>query len=103
MSKHTKGPWKSGGCAVYQVGGDYIADLVSGVANPNRDPDETEANAHLMAAAPKMLEELKKAQTYILNVSKASISKGDHDYADYDLLDKVETIIAKAEGINNEL
>lgn len=56
--KHTKGPWKIGvkqpKPIIYGPSGEQIADL--------RDPmlfeDENQANAHLIAAAPEMLEAL---------------------------------------------
>jgi hypothetical protein len=57
--KHTPGPWQSGGCVVYGPDGAGVADLVAGVCNHNgRSPDETEANARLIAAAPELLKAL---------------------------------------------
>ncbi len=49
-------------------------------------------------AAPELLAVCKLAQAYILRVSKLSIGKGDNDYANYDLLETVESAIRKAKG-----
>ena len=56
---HTKGPWASGGCVVWEQNGDGICDLTCGVSS-NRPPIETEANARLIAAAPDMLDALEE-------------------------------------------
>src|SRR3990167_7565144 len=73
MSKHTPGPWQAGRAdmATVEYGVDskwiyadkkYIA-LASG--NDVDTWDEVMANAHLIAAAPELLEACKKALSYI--------------------------------------
>ncbi len=59
-AQHTPRPWFSRGCVVYgnddgKGNGDVVADL-AGTCGPNgRTPDEVEANACLIAAAPDLL------------------------------------------------
>jgi hypothetical protein len=55
MSGHTPGPWKSGGCVVWQANGGGICDLAAGVADLHRSPAEVAANAVLIASAPELL------------------------------------------------
>jgi len=65
VTKHTPGPWKAFGCAVYQednwqdganLGGKYIC----GIRDTNNPTDERAANARLIAAAPELLDALTK-------------------------------------------
>jgi len=46
----------------------------------------------------RLVEVLKIAQVYIAEVSKRTFNKGENDYADYDLLYKIEQTIAEAKG-----
>ena len=63
-AKHTPGEWKSFGIYVYQIDGDgykrRIADCSSNPANIITVDEimEDSANAHLIAAAPDLLEAL---------------------------------------------
>lgn len=88
MSKHTKGPW--------QVHLDTIV-----VGNLRPDPEDpaydiwddivdanSEADAHLIAAAPELLEKLNMALGYIENTSGVN----------EEFTDMLKKTIAKAEG-----
>lgn len=88
MSKHTAGPWwfhpsGSTGNAVFYVptsGGTWGYNL------PLNMKDETgEANAHLIAAAPELLQMVKLFYEYAGRVCPSQ-------------LEKIESLIAKAEG-----
>jgi hypothetical protein len=81
MSKHTPGKWVAVKKRV------YIGDNPKDVGN--------EADAHLIAAAPEMLEVLKEM------VGVFIWDDGAHDYmiGDYDVaLGLAKSVIAKAEG-----
>ena len=61
MSKHTPGPWKT---THSEVGGYRVSDSTGwGVAVVLKDTND-EANAHLIAAAPQMLEALEACADY---------------------------------------
>lgn len=69
MNKFTKGPWQAGGnWDVNKVlstdGGDIICDC-SDAASSVEDDSEREANAHLIAAAPELLEQLEIARRFV--------------------------------------
>jgi len=59
---HTKGPWKADwtrpGKVSWRVVGSDGGGVAAIVATQNRDPEEKEANASLIAAAPELLEAL---------------------------------------------
>ena len=62
MKKHTNGPWlitTIDGDDCLMVGGGDGSDVVADIRT-DRPEDEVEANAHLIASAPEMLEALKK-------------------------------------------
>ena len=104
-NQHTPGPWEIKTDAprtAINAGVKHIA-MVNWYNSP--DPNQTiigeenEANARLIAKAwliPDLLEVLKRAHKYVFHVSKDSLNK-PQDYADYDLLDEIETTIAKTE------
>jgi len=54
-----------------------------------------EENDRLKELVGEMVEELGHARNYVQEVSNASLHS-EYDYADYDLLDQIETVIAKA-------
>ena len=58
----------------------------------NRPMDEVEANANLIASAPEMLEELKKASGYLKTLSQVKLPS-KHWY-----IKRIEKLIARAEG-----
>ena len=95
MNKHTKGPWKFqrplkvGGFKAdgFQIFDDIhalIAEIPSGT-----DPEEEQANAQLIAAAPEMLDALKRTMKFLPS------EIGADGYSDRIMLEK---IIAKAES-----
>ena len=99
---HTPGPWEAKyqpfspahtiGKRASNGSHDLIADLSESVAQL----DERQANAHLIAAAPEMLEALKlivNYQNYTMNFSKVS-------YELQAALTECVNAIAKAEGRN---
>lgn len=82
MSKHTPGPWApSDETCNYVWSGDTCVARMA-------ETDEKEANARLIAAAPELLEALRRVA---MNGSVSQIiSKADRDYMD--------AAIAKARG-----
>lgn len=82
MSEHTPGPWG--------LNNDYIGSMegeIAQVISENVGILENEANARLIAAAPELLEAVKKAHTYMENWG-----------APYSELKDLERVINKAEG-----
>ena len=62
MSLHTQGPWETRvGAAdqVFAAGGSRICTVMPKHDEPHRAYDEDVANAHLIAAAPDLLEALR--------------------------------------------
>jgi hypothetical protein len=107
MSKHTPKPWiarKGTGWVVsrtHEVGrregvmavGMTPANTLVSIADPWFNDEEAEANAHLIAAAPELLEALKRAQRFIAKVDEL------HQTIYFDGLDEeCQAAIAKAEG-----
>lgn len=84
--RHTKGPWKvikhSKGFEVFSKGEDVS------VCEMSADDDQSLKNAHLIAAAPEMLEAL----TYALEIIEKKINVDDAT------LFRFEEIIKKARG-----
>ena len=105
MSKHTPGPWEADrakmdeGGHYYQIDGQQlVGNLPYTVADTlNRhfciSPDEDAANAHLIAAAPELLEALKD----VLPLAIAYL-KGAPTHPDNEKLSKAVAAIGKAEG-----
>lgn len=94
MSKHTPGPWRVVGTTVQA--GEYRAQshaIIADCSDFNLDKKEREANAHLIAAAPEMLEALKDIVSTLFQ--ECQPDRGD-------LFSKIDDIarpaIAKAEG-----
>ena len=91
MSKHTPGPWKYGskltfsenhrGFSVWQI---HHGWALASVQPADADGNEGEANARLIAAAPDLLEALKRV-ALILGSQHAA-------------LEVIDAAIAKAEG-----
>ena len=99
LDRHTPGPWKEG----YYTG-DIYAELVAGhswsriaavtgEASGLITPDEAEANARLIAAAPDMLEALEQAWHLI-----HSFGPKPKDSTYTIVADKARAAIAKAKG-----
>ncbi len=63
--KHTPGPWFINGHERYtkyveaRIGGGWVQEVAA--CGPTENPEQQEANARLCAAAPDLLEGLKKA------------------------------------------
>lgn len=58
MGKHTPGPWKSqwnGNWLVQTAGGWLVAKVAAPKAKGNFSPENVEANARLITAAPELL------------------------------------------------
>lgn len=93
--EHTPGPWKSGGCVVWESDGDLICDLIS--FGSKRDNDTIEANARLIAAAPDMLAALKVARLEFADMAETA---GDDDHFNeggsaYEAIQLIKAAIAK--------
>jgi len=93
-TKHTPGPWEvvkiktSTGNYVYRKGSSV--DHVATCGNP--------ANAHLIAAAPELLEALKEAQKALLICKPIMAHYAEPQAAYAKVAQKIEQVIAKAEG-----
>jgi hypothetical protein len=94
MSKHTKGPWEVDKIASMHVqSGRRGVCSTGGYSNNQECPikieEENQANAHLIAAAPDMLEALEE----VLNIK-------DYDTAEKceEVREKARAIVAKARG-----
>jgi hypothetical protein len=96
--KHTKGPWIVSDERESYLGPESGSFEVSGpsgiicVTDESYAP-EAEANAHLIAAAPELLEALLQAQGYVGEYCE------HHDCrVSTELYAKIDTLIAKARG-----
>ena len=96
MSKHTLGPWnienpwESDFSVIARVGGKIIAKTDNGVI----DIGEAEANAHLIVAAPDLLEALKALQHQAL---QSELNSPAHEWGT-EALGLARIAISKAEG-----
>ena len=105
MSKHTPGPWKfeiawAGFSAIRGRDGQLIFGVAAGSDDERRLEPEIEANAHLIAAAPDLLEALEDLRPIL-----DAFERGQTRYADLmgeaDLvpeITKARAAIAKAKG-----
>ena len=95
MSKHTPGPWSAAGNVIYpNLAGEKCIAKVSGILSAENDEEylEFEANTHLIAAAPQMLEALEAAFDHIC-------PDGDPlDAREFEVCGKIEAAIAAAKG-----
>ena len=98
MSNHTPGPWEIeehyhfGYRWISGPGHSQLAQVVWCMEDEDRSP-ECEANAHLIAAAPELLDAL----CYLL---EASSGQGPHEQW-LAAMDQARAAIAKAKGENN--
>jgi hypothetical protein len=98
MSKHTPGPWYAVGSWV-EVDDDNAADICNcsaesmGQKRAARPPEEEEANARLIAAAPELLDALRALQSIppFDGTQKASIARRETKRA-------ARAVVAKALG-----
>jgi len=105
VSKHTPGPWalepaSMGFGGVYGPDGEIVFALA--YARPDERPEaECEANAHLIAAAPEMLEALREALEYFDGKADAEYLPGRAapvGNREMQLCGEIRAAIAKAEG-----
>jgi hypothetical protein len=101
QTKHTKGPWVRRGADTYRwqietVGDVRKATVIARITTPSKGgPDASDANAHLIAAAPDMLEAL-EAISPMLPRSMTTATHGDPVWTD--AIRKVDAAIKKARG-----
>ena len=96
-AKHTPGPWIVDTDYIIQDGGTSDENTISIVG----DQEEWKANAHLIAAAPEMLDALEAAKQFIQNgIQYGYINMPDKDCGDSALETpaKIEAAIQKARG-----
>jgi hypothetical protein len=86
MSKHTPGPWTVGDSGGYlnQMKIEPAIGVVYGAG------EEIQANAHLIAAAPELLEALQELKEELFQHAEGNYLRP--------FLDKAEAAIAKAKG-----
>jgi len=89
MSKSTPGPWNVEYVNVVDINGEHLHTNYE----INTHPDESKANAHLIACAPEMLEMLK-----VLNEALSLQA----EFATASTECKIKALINKAEGNNYE-
>lgn len=82
-TKHTPGPWIADTLMIFPDNGDAITHAIAEIKCRNVDDREPYANAHLIAAAPDMLEALE----YALN--QAGLSPDSPTYKKIDLAIKL--------------
>lgn len=97
MTQHTPAPWNVAkpncGLGIFDANGKSVAAISSTQKRPN---EEKEANARLIAAAPKLLNEL-KAMVLNFETDGASDSHGEVSFSRARLA-RVKDLIAEAEG-----
>lgn len=114
-NKHTPGPWEADfrtGCFAVRRKGDKLNCLSeasrdsivfqNGRSEDLSEPngyryltDEQIANAHLIAAAPELMEALEKAKAFLVT----AITRGEVKMSDYEeLVSDIENTISKAKG-----
>lgn len=93
MSPHTPGPWQAQRRAGSDYGYEVVADRKRRII-AETICGEHDANAHLIAAAPELLEALKACKDFLDGVPRPS---GIRIHLD-ELSDTAEQVIAKAEG-----
>lgn len=109
MSKYTPGPWEVARTAHGEAGLSILYKDRSSNAqwvkwemarvglNSRKITEKTEANARLIAAAPDMLEALKKASTQLW--ASYEVTGGSHgDGIGKETAEMIDAVIAKAEG-----
>ena len=100
MSKHTKGPWTAKAIGIptdnFDDNSKRIVRSAWTIVGPEdwicRDVNLSEANAHLIAAAPDMLDALELMQSNNRLMNALNTAKDRH------ILDAILNAIAKARG-----
>jgi len=105
MSAHTPGPWEQ---STFKAANGDVCHGVKSVSasiavawTNGRTEDEAIENAHLIAAAPEMLDALNSAREIVLRAGAIKLEDGsyfDKDCAATFALVKINAAIAKATG-----
>lgn len=93
--KHAPGPWKAQGLAIVASDRSFVGRLYPWCADP-QDSECAKANAHLIAAAPELLEALEETLTAGINWYETA-TKSD-DASDLGFVVRARAAIAKAKG-----
>lgn len=98
-AKHTPVPWHIDAgprhYSIYNQRGRVIADMR---LHNNRVPiKETEANAHLIAAAPELFHIVQRLVAYNAHYSVATFAEWD------EMIRDAKAVLAKAEGVQTEV
>ena len=95
-TKHTPGPWMESSFEVWSpLNGKRFGKVVANLRRAEAPDDEARANAHLIAAAPELLEALEA----VLRFDRSESIPGEYKH-DVTLAPKVRAAIAKATGTN---
>lgn len=86
--KYTPGPWIASGSTIWKTDADGNEDEIADAWDHGRGEEQTQANAHLIAAAPDLLE---AAISLVANLEEG-------DFISITRIDAMNTAIAKAEG-----
>ena len=90
--KHTPGPWEANGVLVVASNDSFRTLFECKPLTMTLSVEECEANAHLIAAAPELLEACKEALNYVQG------HNNDEQYYTPRIERKLEQAIAKAQG-----
>lgn len=100
--QHTPGPWRAARAPInpwwkVYIEGHEVAEVEGGAVTVYNNPDHpaaVEANAYLIAAAPELLEVLRRVRDQIDDPRMGSV---DHR-SDVALVSAIRVAVAKAEG-----
>jgi hypothetical protein len=94
MANYTKGPW------IISRNGNYIRNSLHGynICAINNVLDEANANAHLISAAPDLLEACKECAARLREVLMDVVTENNHTIDQRNILRQTEKAISKAEG-----
>ena len=101
MSRHTPGPWMAQIAREetgFRMVRTYVLDGASGdpIAHVQANGmAEEEANARLIAAAPDLLDALRKAQSLLVELRAHELTDAD----DVEVMAAIEAVIVKATGL----
>lgn len=88
MAQYTPGPWVNNCFSVCQAGDSRLEVAHTGLVGPNKQPQQAEADAKLIAAAPEMHELLNWLRDHLFNGSYISMAH----------IDRIDAVLAKAAG-----
>lgn len=103
MSKHTPGPWKQGtrgpnGCPIIGTEKGLMVCMLAHSANESGQKEQAEANAHLIAAAPELLEALEELSGIVQGILDDTDVAYVSSHIDSFTLQIAKAAILKAEG-----